>query len=288
MLIPKSFLDSVVAIELPSNDGEFSCIATGFLCGFPLCKKNDKGEDLFKLFLLTNRHVFRNKKSVFLRFNTKESSERYFLPLVNEKGEETWSTHPHPSVDLGIVPVNASQLSKDNIDFKFIPEQNMAFSDVIRDVGIAQGDNIFVLGYPMGLVGNIKNYAILRGGIIARIDDEIIEKEHGFLIDASVFPGNSGGPVFLKPEVVSIVGTKAVQKAYLLGVVKSYIPYTERAYSLQSDPPQPRIEFMENSGLAFVIPMDFVRDVIRVLMPKKEEEKAEQKDEEMATQNKAI
>lgn len=77
----------------------------------------------------------------------------------------------------------------------------------------------------------------------------------------------------------SIEGTTPVNRAYLLGVVKGYIPYEEIAYSLQTDPPQPRIKFVENSGLASVVPLDYVRDVASVLMPRKEL----QKEEQMAT-----
>ena len=58
--------------------------------------------------------------------------------------------------------------------------------------------------------------------------------------------------------------------AYLIGVVRSYLPYEEVAYSLQNDPPVPRMVFMENSGLADVIPMDCVleaADVIAARLP---------------------
>jgi hypothetical protein len=46
----------------------------------------------------------------------------------------------------------------------------------------------------------------------------------------------------------------------LIGTVRSYLPYEEVAYSLQTDPPTPRMVFTENSGLADVIPMDCVKE----------------------------
>jgi hypothetical protein len=75
------------------------------------------------------------------------------------------------------------------------------------------------------------------------------------LIDALVFPGNSGGPVITRPELTSIEGTKRQNNAYLLGVVRAYVPYQDVAISQQTG--RPRIAFEENSGLAEVIPMDF-------------------------------
>jgi len=143
-------------------------------------------------------------------------------------------------------------------------------------LGITQGDEIYILGFPMGLAGEERKYAIARSGIIARLDDEIIDTTYSFLVDSSVFPGNSGGPVILKPAITSIEGTTPVNRAYLLGVVKGYIPYEEVAYSLQTDPPQPRIKFVENSGLASAVPLDFVREIVITLMPKKEDQKREQ------------
>lgn len=252
--------------------------------GFPLQQKNEKGEQFFRNFLVTNRHVFRNKKEVWLRFNKGEGSRRYNLPLTNEKGEETWSTHPNPSVDIGIIPIAVNKLQEDGVEFNWIPEDLMAFRDTIKSLGITQGDEIFILGFPMGLAGEVKKYAIARGGIIARLDNEIMETTHAFLIDCSVFPGNSGGPVLLKPANASIEGTTPINKAYLLGVIKGYLPYEEMAYSVQSDPPQPRIKFMENSGLALVVPLDYVRDIVSVLMPKKEP--TEQEEKQMATEEK--
>ncbi|MBU3969054.1 serine protease [Patescibacteria group bacterium] len=281
-LLPSGYLNAVVSIEVPDEGEKFRAIATGFLVGFPLQQKNKKGEQLFRIFLVTNRHVFRGKKEVWLRFNKGEGSRRYNLLLVNERSEETWSAHPNPSVDVGVVPIAVNKLQEDGVEFGWIPEELMAFRDKIKSLGITQGDEIFVLGFPMGLAGEVKKYAITRAGIIARLDDEIMETTHAFLIDCSVFPGNSGGPVMLKPAIVSIEGTTPINRAYLLGVIKGYLPYEEIAYSLQSDPPQPRVKFMENSGLALVVPLDYVRDIVSVLMPKKEP--TEQEEKQMATE----
>jgi len=81
-----------------------------------------------------------------------------------------------------------------------------------------------------------------------------------FMIDSFVFPGNSGGPVVLKPEIISIKGTQNHPDPYLIGVVDAYLPYREPAVSLQTQ--ETRIVFEENSGLAHILPIDFVKDAI--------------------------
>jgi hypothetical protein len=81
-----------------------------------------------------------------------------------------------------------------------------------------------------------------------------------FIIDALVFPGNSGGPVVLKPDIAAIQGTRNQPAAYLIGVVVSFIPYTELAVSAQTH--RPRVSFEENSGLAEVLPVDDINQAI--------------------------
>jgi hypothetical protein len=113
----------------------------------------------------------------------------------------------------------------------------------------------------MNLAGAQKNYVIVRQGCIARISDMIDGTSASFLLDAFIFPGNSGGPVILKPEMTAIGGTKAQANAFLIGIVRAYQPYSDIAVSQQTK--QPRVIFQENSGLAEVLPIDYVDEAIR-------------------------
>jgi hypothetical protein len=263
-LLPTQFLDSVVSIGT-IDSGNFKALASGFLLGFKVADADKEGKAPYKIFLITNRHVFSEYKQVILRFNlTQAGSKTYNLNLVDDKNNKQWLAHPNGNVDVAAININANTLKQDGINFDIVKDEDIAFLDTIRNEGISQGDGVFVLGFPMGIAGRERNYAIVRGGIIARLDDEIINSECKFLIDSTVFPGNSGGPVFLKPEIASLAGTKAVDRAYLLGVISSYILYEERAISEQTG--KLRIVFVENSGIAAVVPMDFVRETIQPLM----------------------
>jgi hypothetical protein len=104
----------------------------------------------------------------------------------------------------------------------FASDQHSFTKSQLSDAGVSAGDGVFVLGFPMGLAGENRNYAIVRQGSIARISEYLDGKTKSFLIDLFVFPGNSGGPVILKPEINSIQGTKSNSKAMLVGVVEGY------------------------------------------------------------------
>jgi hypothetical protein len=257
MLIPPQYFNTVVLIGT-KTENSINPIATGFLVGFSAGKTDEKDNPLYKVFLVTNRHVFENKKIVLLRFNLFEGKSKIYELVLEENGKKLWIAHPNEKIDIAAIPINVNLLKEDKIQYAFFPEEVMAFKNTIFNEGISQGDSIFVLGFPMGIVGEEQNYVVARGGIIARLDEEIIEKNHCFLIDCMVYPGNSGSPVILKPELVSIEGTKAVNRAYLLGVVSGYIQYKDVAVSEQTH--ETRIMFVENSGLATVIPMDFIKE----------------------------
>src|SRR5258708_27587178 len=130
----------------------------------------------------------------------------------------------------------------------------------LKALDVAAGDGVFVLGFPMGLAGMQRNYVIVRQGGIARISEMLDKASKSFMIDAFVFPGNSGGPVILRPELSSIMGTKKQTPPQPIGLVLSYKPYSETAFSAQT--PQPRIIFQENSGLAEVLPTDYIQEAI--------------------------
>jgi hypothetical protein len=173
-----------------------------------------------------------------------------------------WFYDLDPNIDLAATSfsVNFIRDSKLQSDF-FASDLNAATMSQLQDLGVSAGDGVFILGFPMNLVGERRNYVIARGGALARISELLEHASNTFLVDAFVFPENSGGPVVLRPEVVSIQGTKANNKALLVGVVTGYQPYSELAISAQTK--RPRIEFEENSGLAIVLPIDYVNELVR-------------------------
>ncbi len=263
-LIPPSFPDCVVAIGIDDpSSGERKWVASGFLYGHYIAD-NEDGTKQYKVYLVTNRHVFENLPTVYLRFNprTNEPAREYTLNLQDEKGTSLWFPHPNTEIDVAIIPINFNLLQEHAMQVSFFQsDKHVANVDRLNELGLTEGDFAYVLGFPMGLVGKERNTVIVRSGSIARIRDALVRANQEYLIDAFVFPGNSGGPVVSKPEALAIQGTKSQNAAYLIGIVKSYVSYQDVAVSLQSK--RPRVIFEENSGLAAVHPIDFVQEAIK-------------------------
>ncbi len=100
----------------------------------------------------------------------------------------------------------------------------------------------------------------------------VVEMLRNRLAKASmIFPGNSGGPVVTKPEAMSIQGTKSQSAAYLIGIVAQSIVYRDVAISLQTK--KPRVVFEDNSGLASVVPVQYLADLIQSLQSSPDTEK---------------
>ena len=261
-------MDCVVAIGAANKQGAADWIASGFLYGHLVSHHRVKEEEQRYLFaLVTNRHVVENQTDLYLRFNPigRRRAQQFRLPLVDEGGGQLWKGHPKNEVDIALVPVNLQLLRDKKIQFSsFLSNKAVANIKKMKEVGITEGDFTYILGFPMGIVGEKRNTVLVRSGTIARIRDALSKSNDEFLIDAQIFPGNSGGPVISKPEGMAIKGTKAQKAAYLIGIVKTYVPYEDVAVSVQTK--RPRVIFSENSGLAAAHPIDFVQEVCKELV----------------------
>lgn len=262
-LIPPSFLDTIVALGVPNQDGKIEYNATGFLYGYPIGRTDENGSEMYRLFLVTNRHVFQrvteHSDKLYARFNKlmEISSNIYPIELTNPH----WILHPDN--DVAVLGLNAQKLGEDGIGYDFFAGDEQTFTlEQARIAEISEGDGVFVLGFPLGEAGEERNYPIVRYGILARVQDWLKGSARTFLIDASIFPGNSGGPVLLKPETTSIKGTKSNNRCGLIGMVSSYLPYQEVAVSTQTQ--RPRMIFEENSGLGEIVPHDVIEETIKI------------------------
>ena len=265
-LLPPFYLDTVIALGVMSGDGKFVSTGTGFLYGHPTDSVDSEGKKQYRLLLVTNRHVIDGildqSPTMYARLNSKSGTEPKVIPLslVQSGVPNPLMYFPPTGEDIGVILMSVPALDEADLIYRFFAGGDQTFSGQrALEAGVSEGDGIFVLGFPLGDVGTAKNYAIVKQGVIARIQNWLAGGEDTFLIDASIFPGNSGGPVILRPEMSAIAGTKSNKTAGLVGMIAAYIPYQEVAISQQTK--RPRMIFEENSGLGKVITCDVIERV---------------------------
>src|ERR1039458_1279358 len=114
-------------------------IASGFLYGSPTGEKNEQGKTLYRVFLVTNRHVFSAGPMLTLRFNPKESkpAKEYDLLLIDNTGKQTWFAPSDPTMDIGVISINMDTLKNDEIQADFFASDILS-ADIAKakDLGV--------------------------------------------------------------------------------------------------------------------------------------------------------
>ena len=262
-IIPEHYLNAVVSIGIRINSS-IKWIGTGF---FVVRSVEDPTRG--KPYLVSNRHVFESSNSIVIRMKEagKDSLMEMNANLVDATGKIAYITHDRKDVDIAVLPLNADVINNNNLEFPNfnIDEQAMSSTE-LRENGVDEGSIIYMLGFPMGLVNQKSNLPLCRMGCIARMSETQISEEHNLLADIQNFPGNSGSPIVLRPEFISVNKTKSLNKSVLIGIIHSYIPYRENLINSQTGQ---IVEIKsENSGIANVHPVEYIREIIDKVQPK--------------------
>lgn len=258
-IIPDFYINAVASIGIQANSG-VSWIGTGFF-SYRIVDENGNARPL----LVTNKHVLEGRDSIVLRIRKKERDtfDTINVPLVKD-GKVLYFVHPQKEIDIAVLPLNGNFFAEHNLEFcAFDIDSHAMLSGELRESGVDEGNLIYMLGFPMGLVNVNSTLPICRLGCVARMSAAQIAETHNILVDIQNFPGNSGSPIVTRPEIVSIDGTKSLNKSVLLGIVHSYIPYQEKLVNSQT---KQIVEIRsENSGIALVHPVEFIRDIVDLI-----------------------
>jgi len=232
--IQHGVLKSVVkVVSSPDNSGQRTT-GTGFLVS-----RQVGGKRQF-VFLVTNKHI----------------SKRLVL-------------HSDPKIDVAAIALDQELLSTNNIDLvSFDTSFLLPFNKIISEEtsGTGLGDQVFALGYPLGITSLNTNYPIAKGGYIAsvpgqefRIDVPTLNRQGQqvkatiqgkiVIVDGLIVPGNSGGPVIIPAETKVRVNPESKQFQY------SSMPTQNLVIGIVSTG-------LGTSGLTAVVSSDYILDLI--------------------------
>jgi hypothetical protein len=226
MIKPESIFENIlfttVRIEasLPNNS---TSTGTGFVFNYV---RNDKQY----LFIVTNKHVIKNSIKGKLTFNQSDGEKPILgkvFTIDYSNFESQWIGHSQDDVDVAIMPFGpvynelyskGVQIFFRSVTLDLIPSDNLLREDID-----AVEDIVFV-GYPNDIYDRRNLLPVVRRGITATPVSIDFEGKPAFLIDASIFPGSSGSPVFLcnigsySPKGKGLI---AGSRIFFLGVVAS-------------------------------------------------------------------
>jgi hypothetical protein len=83
-----------------------------------------------------------------------------------------WFFHPDSSIDIAVVQVNPNVLHDAVFEPGwFVGDQTAADINKLKTLEVSAGDGIFLLGWPLNLAGDQRNYVVVRDGVVARVSE---------------------------------------------------------------------------------------------------------------------
>jgi hypothetical protein len=191
---------NTVRIEGYDKNHNLTSVGTSFVLSH---KFENYGEELF---LVSNKHVIKDVWEGYIYFTTLKDGEPdignpFFIK--NSPGFEIgWFGHPRPEIDIAVCPISwqLDLIGKGGTKAFYMK----VTSDIIPNTEELESyesiKEVIFVGYPNGIYDR-KNYTpIMRKGTTATPIKLDYDGMPQFLIDASVFPGSSGSPVFTYEE----------------------------------------------------------------------------------------
>ncbi len=268
---PDCYMPCVVALGY--SDSAWHLVGTGFLM------YNYDGD---LPYLISNKHVFEKCDSldqmlghdkIMVKLNMTEAATKMMdstsngkhgwmrIPLHLRPGaKQAWVDHPNPDVDVAVMYFDIMPLLSGTVfGLSTASPLGKSICAPLDSLCVAQG--VIFLGFPLGIGTESEPIPVVRAGIIAYID----EKAKTLLLDAQVFPGSSGSPVFSTGEFWG--GPLSISGGRLIGVISGYKSsptHLVKKKVRRTDNKQVDSLFvpLENAGLGVVYSSDLILETI--------------------------
>lgn len=214
-------IHATVQLEQPLGDGTRT-VGTGFLISAP----GPDGKP--RTVLVTAHHVFEKMQlaeaRIGYRISNPDGSWSYSpkpIKIRDKDAAQLWTNHP--TRDVAVMTIKAPpEFAK-----AAIPVDYLAKDDTFDAYQVNAGNEMMALGFPRGLSANSAGFPILRSGRVASYPLGPAAAFPTFLLDFSVFPGNSGGPVFITRQqnatVLTPVSDKAPEQGFIAGLLTQQV-----------------------------------------------------------------
>ena len=156
-------------------------------------------------FIVTNKHVVNGMREGTLSFLKGKDGlptlgDGFSLQIGPQDWLKLWFGHPEPDIDIaicGLLPLVQFVKQNHGVDlfFRSIGTENIPTKKQLSELDAVE--SVTFIGYPNGIWDSKNLLPVARRGTTASPIDVDFENTPRFLIDASVFGGSSGSPVFI-------------------------------------------------------------------------------------------
>jgi S1-C subfamily serine protease len=266
--ITKKLLFNTIRVDTVLDDG-----SEGSGTAFVVSHAHSRGTYTF---IVTNRHLVDGVRRGGLVFTQKRNGQPLFgqrFQLNIEDFPHAWFMHPDPEVDLAIIPMRPlEQAARDQgVELYYHVIDSRLAPDAATTRALDALEEVLFVGYPSGVWDQVNLMPILRRGTTATPMALDFEGRPEFLIDAAVYPGSSGSPVFVyQPDTMR--PTQSAGKKFLFAGVVAAVFFREEANHLVSVPVPANNHGMvmgsEMIDLGLVIKAQSVLEVINAYLGK--------------------
>jgi hypothetical protein len=266
------FFTTVRVDTVADNGGSGS--GTAFLFAF---KKDDKEYP----FVITNKHVVMGMRQGALTFQQRKDQAPNLgqgFQLRIDDWPQAWFGHPSPDIDIAICPfapleAHIKQQHKVDLFYRFVSNEMIPTAEQSEKLDAIEA--VTFIGYPNGIWDSKNLLPVARKGMTASPISVDFENTPRFLIDASVFGGSSGSPVFLLNQGMysdKTGGTIVGSRLLFVGVVAAVFYRTQLNEIISVPIPtqdQPMAKQQEMIDLGIVFKARTVIETIEAFMKEK-------------------
>ncbi len=230
---------------------------------FFLAQRGDAQAEDSPLVLVTADHVFSrmqgNEATLHLRQKQPDGGyAKLLMPLaVRRDAQPLWVKHP--TADVAVMRISLPP----EASIPGVPAELLATEEQLRHYEIQPGDMTRSLGYPHPhqFEANAEGFGIVRVGCIASYPLWPTERTGRFYLDANIFEGDSGGPVYLSQMNRFFQGeTHSGRVELILGLMSGQQMLNERFDQVYQSG-----EFRHRLGLGLAVHAAAIRQTLELL-----------------------
>jgi len=270
--VSEAMQHAVVRLESPVGQNSFTA-GTGFFYGF----FSGNGQNVPAI--VTNKHVIAGQQTCRTALTLANSDgtpniDQQIIVMLNDLQSRA-ILHPQADVDLAILPIGdlIPELTKQGKKPYLITCDDTSIPTDQDFMGYSPLEDILTVGFPGFMWDTKHNLPIFHHGITATPAYVDFQGKREFLIDAAIWPGASGSPVFLYDQGMiynarqnsAAIGTRA----YLLGIIyATVIQDVTGNILMQAAPTTPHVNSSVPSNLGVCIRATRIFDFQRLLIDK--------------------